>query len=337
MLNRNDIYSIIKRILKYFVFLTIIFMFKQCKASAMTWQENGVMPNMCSAYDITGGASNPCLYISGVYRVHFQSYDASSALYEFKSYVDIPNSKHYKYINFNILNINSNLDNYTQYPDAQYGYENSKILVQIYLDDNTWMNCENNGGADYYCPTNGKGIKRLSAKFFRLSGVASNSWFIFQSTYSWYASENNEIVIEQQQTNTTLTDIQEQQEQQNEFMNSTDMTAADNEIDGFLQGGLSNLFKIDDSLQQIVNLPVQLFNSLTSACTPIQLNIPFINEIATIPCPDAIYNKILGSALKNLLKIVVNGFICYRLLLVILGLVQNMTNPDDSKLEVVDL
>lgn len=90
-------------------------------------------------------------------------------------------------------------------------------------------------------------------------------------------------------------------------------------------------------LSDIINLPLNLINHLTDSCSSITLPIPYINEDVTINCPSYFYSKMLGNTFVNLIATIINAFVIYRFLMVIVNSINNAKNPDNDKLEMIEL
>ena len=111
-----------------------------------------------------------------------------------------------------------------------------------------------------------------------------------------------------------------------------------NGANGYLNDLLNNeAFKQDNGLLAIIQAPINFINSLSSkTCQSFNITIPFINATATIPCMSTIYDNYLGS-LFEIIRIVINGVLCYRIALSIVLQVKDAKNPDSDKIEVIDL
>lgn len=72
-------------------------------------------------------------------------------------------------------------------------------------------------------------------------------------------------------------------------------------------------------LDSVLNLPLSLFNSLTTnlnkSCSPISIPLPYVNKNLTIPCINSLYDKIGISTFINWLGVIVSGLMLYTYLL----------------------
>ena len=98
----------------------------------------------------------------------------------------------------------------------------------------------------------------------------------------------------------------------------------------------NSAFQDNTGLSGVISMPLTFINSLTNSCQAITLTIPYMDEVLTIPCLQPIITNKMP-LLANLIKIVINGFIVYRVLLDIFQIVRNAKNPEDDRIEVLDL
>lgn len=72
-------------------------------------------------------------------------------------------------------------------------------------------------------------------------------------------------------------------------------------------------------LDSVLNLPLSLFNSLTTnlnkSCSPINVPLPYVNKNLTIPCINTLYEKIGISTFMNWIGVIVSGLMLYTYLL----------------------
>lgn len=137
---------------------------------------------------------------------------------------------------------------------------------------------------------------------------------------------NQAILQQEQQANQKLDSI-------DDALNDDNVDGANSQVDDLLDN--SN-FADDSGIQSIVNAPLNFINSLSNTCSPINLTIPFIDEPLQIPCiKQELSNHI--PLVVPILSTAINGFIVYRILLDLVRIVKNSRNPDDDRIEVLDL
>lgn len=110
------------------------------------------------------------------------------------------------------------------------------------------------------------------------------------------------------------------------------------ESDNFLNDNIINnpAFNQDHGLTAIIQAPINFLQSLNSkTCSNIVLPLPYLGN-ATIPCMSSIYSTKFND-IYNLLKIVINGVLCYRMALSVVMIIKGAKNPNEDKIEVMDL
>lgn len=119
----------------------------------------------------------------------------------------------------------------------------------------------------------------------------------------------------------------------NNSINNDNVDGANSDLDDFKN---SSTFSDSTGLQAVIELPLNLVNSFTNTCQPIQITIPWLDYTGTIPCMSTIYRQHF-SGLYSVVALIVNAFFIYRILLKIYEIVHNAKQPDEDKLEVIDL
>lgn len=119
----------------------------------------------------------------------------------------------------------------------------------------------------------------------------------------------------------------------NKTLKDDDMSGGNQSADDFKD---NTAFDDTTGIESIINLPLNFINSLSSSCQPLQLTLPWLDYPFEIPClGDLFISKV--PLIANILKIVINGFIVYRILLGIVDLIHSAKNPDDDRIEVLEL
>jgi len=142
------------------------------------------------------------------------------------------------------------------------------------------------------------------------------------------------IVEQQQQTNEAITNqTQQQQQQHQEMMNST-TTEAEDEGSSFFGN-----FTTEDhgGLNSIITAPLNTIRSLlSSSCTKLTLPLPYVNKNLELPCMNDIYTEHFG-LFFSLYQTIILAIISYRCLRSIFFDITGFTNPEDDRIEVMDL
>lgn len=137
-------------------------------------------------------------------------------------------------------------------------------------------------------------------------------------------SSINEQTQKQEETNNKLNDI-------NDTMNNdeVDTDTANSFFGGFSDtdhGGISG----------VVTAPLRFINKLTSTCSPISIDVLGAN--VQLPCGDTLFwNKSEVSSFRTIWNILFGGFMLYALVSKLFKTIDNLKNPDDSRIEVMKL
>ena len=145
--------------------------------------------------------------------------------------------------------------------------------------------------------------------------ISSSSFGIFKSIkISEFSSEPTSSVVENELNNNSLT------------------TISNNNTSSFFSD-----FRLDDhGLSSIVLYPLNFATSFVNyTCSPITLPIPKIGNVS-LPCVSSFMSSNFLS-IWELYRLVFNGFIIYRILINIYSSIKNAYNPDNDRIEVVDL
>lgn len=94
------------------------------------------------------------------------------------------------------------------------------------------------------------------------------------------------------------------------------------------------------NLSDIISLPLDFVSSLNGTCSSIdmpRLNFHGFNLDVSIPCMSSfVYNK-FPSGIIDTLKLIINGFLLYRMLSWFIDFIQKLKNPNDDEIEVLEL
>lgn len=117
------------------------------------------------------------------------------------------------------------------------------------------------------------------------------------------------------------------------IINDDNVSGASSEVDSLINNAA---FSDTSGINAIINAPLNFIQNLSSTCQPIQITIPYIDTSVTIPC---IYQTIATAmpGVAAILSVAINGFIIYRILLDIVSIVKSAREPDEDRIEVLDL
>lgn len=141
-----------------------------------------------------------------------------------------------------------------------------------------------------------------------------------------------------QNTQNIINNQNQNQQQTNEKLDNLNQNITNDNIDSSSANSFFSDYKDKDyGLSSVITAPLQFVQNLNNnTCTDITLPIPFINQNATLPCMSNIYTKHFGSVF-TLYQTITTGFIAYWVAVRIFALVKGFKDPEDDKIEVMDL
>lgn len=119
----------------------------------------------------------------------------------------------------------------------------------------------------------------------------------------------------------------------NNSINSTSTSGSESFLNDIVN---DPAFQDTTGINSIITLPLNMISSLSNSCQPITLNIPFLNVDVQIPCFRSVITNHMP-LVANLISVVVNGFILYRIFIDIVGIIKSSRNPDEDRLDVLEL
>lgn len=262
----------------------------------------------------------------------------SKFLIRFHYDYDITNNIYYS------LSNNLNKYNLNVYNDNGYISDSSCVITNT----NTIKVSNSNYDVDYDVMCTYKSNSTISSAWlsFGWNSTLNYSNFIgsipFGSGAStrllWYeftsSTDTGQVIINQNQTiinqnndiNNSINDI-------NDSLNDSNISDSQTQGSSFF----NNFSSSDFGLSDIITLPLSTIQSITSSsCSPLTLNIPFINQSLTLPCMYTIYSTYFGNFL-TIYQTITFGFISYWVCVKIYALVKDFKNPDHDEIEVLDL
>lgn len=151
---------------------------------------------------------------------------------------------------------------------------------------------------------------------------------------------NSDIVASQQQQLQKQQEILDETKKQTESLddikdsiNSDDVTESTEKSESFF-----NDFNQDShGLSGIVTAPLVMIQNLTgSKCEPLKFYLPFVNKEVVLPCMKPIYEEKFG-IFYSLWQTITTGLIAYNVLLNMYKKVRDLQDPDNDKIEVLNL
>lgn len=126
--------------------------------------------------------------------------------------------------------------------------------------------------------------------------------------------------------------IVDSQKEINNTLNNDNVDGANSQASSFFDNFQAN----SHGLSGIVTAPLRLIESLSSStCSALVLPLPFVSQNATLPCMSTVYNQF--PTFYSLWQLITTGMIAYYILIKLFGHVKGMQNPNDDRIEVLNL
>ena len=124
----------------------------------------------------------------------------------------------------------------------------------------------------------------------------------------------------------------------NEKLDDLNQSINDDNVSGATSTGNDFFDNFTDSdnggISGIITAPLNAINAmLNGTCQP--LSTTYKGKTISLQCGTDMWNKL--SAIRDFLNLVLGGLLCYRICLKIFHIVQNLKNPDNDKVEVMNL
>lgn len=330
MLNNYDFKYIFRKVLVFFIIFIILSLLKSCKVHAETF---------APTIKLGGSVLNTNNYVykssgNNTFNINYDGYWGDSPTYKWYVSVvlcmddDVSSSYSDNSAVSDIQVFNTQYGCY--YPNSSYTGGHVVIL-----------NYKQTGGGSY-------NNANIVVYFAGNSSVAlidfqtSANSFVDSSKYSSIGSlieqkklyEQNQTIINQNNTtNQKLDENKQAINDLNDDIKDDNVSGAESSVDSLLN---NSAFNDNSGIQSIINAPLNFINGLTNSCSPIQVSIPYIDTPLSIPCiKQELTNHV--PTIVPILSTAINGFIIYRILIDIVYLIKSARNPDDDRIEVLDL
>lgn len=284
-----------------------------------------------------------------------ESFDGSTLNYYvanrlwFFAFFDFKKDNYYT-LNFSFNNgsyIYNNLTSYNKFSDLTYGYYSNNDYIQNDGLTLTGYSIDYNS-SDYIgtISITFKATENTSSYRFWIDGspLLRNKSFSNNQGYrvyllSAFEEQNNDSALLQQMTNQNNTIIN-QNEQIINNGNQTNNTLNDDNVDESTNKATDffNNFDSGDTgtLTDIISLPLDFLDKLNNSCSPIVLPVPYMGDI-TLPCLQTYLLSFIPESFLNLIKLLVNGFLTYKIVISLVDFINSLKDPNNDDLEVMDL
>lgn len=214
------------------------------------------------------------------------------------------------------------------------------ISLNVYLQYTSGYtdNCEVDYNKNYIsCPiinANGLKLKSLIVAYRVYYVEGGNNYFRFGLGLKMNGWSNDAYTTQQAIESQT----QQQEQQHNETINTitdTNTTEANTTASNFF----SNFTDTDNGgISSIITAPLNAITGLLNAtCTAINVPVPYLdNQYIILPCMSSIYEEYFGTFF-HFYQLIIFGAVSYRILVSLFLMIQGFKNPDNDRIEVVDL
>lgn len=103
-------------------------------------------------------------------------------------------------------------------------------------------------------------------------------------------------------------------------------------------GGFFNNFESDShGLSGVITSPLRLLNSFTTAsCNSLSFQLPIVHDNVSLPCMKSIYEDKFG-VFFSLWQLITTGLISYNVMINLYSKIHNLQNPNNDRIEVLNL
>lgn len=311
------------------------------------------------------------LFYNTILTFNIDNKATSNSVYSFvyNAYLSIlPDSSYYNTYRFtgykyaNISGIDTGTFGLSQYTYTSILHDNkTEINYDIYVYDSSTGTKEDFITSSYYVSTNID--NNVIYRTFDFNGNSNLYLTIVLNDYIKYIDFDSDIYLFSPNTAYThlsnpvecyntedistcehLATLPENQQSYKDSNNNTvnesnPINYYDTQDDFFNQ--LDSLFGSNQSfngLTGIISSPLNLIRNLTTSntCSDINLPIPYVNKYITLPCMSSIYFTYFGDFF-TLYQSVTFAIIGYFVIIKFIATIKDLYNPDNDKIEVVDL
>lgn len=232
------------------------------------------------------------------------------------------------------------------YGPAKLGNASFTRSDAVYVD---WMNAYQITNTATLTWTQGQNVENFAAELY----FEPNLWLLQLNVVDWTLTAqgqgNSDVIINSSQniidnqdknTDRVIDNQNKNQQQTNEkldklddTLNDDDTSSSENQIDGFFNNFEDN----HHGLSSVITAPlVFIRNLLNHSCSPLRLQLPFVDSVVNLPCMKSIYQQHFG-LFFNLYQTITTGVIAYAVLIRIFATIKGLQDPQNDKIEVFNL
>lgn len=274
-----------------------------------------------------------------VYNNNFPNSTSKIVDFNFHNNLNLPNDNNTTYLINIPCSFSITYGSLQWYVGSDSSYATIKDLsFQYYIVGNhgqRWIpGTFTNGMLQFYVP-GGTQLHNITIYFTTPGGLnqTHNAYYSISlnSGITYYKLGSNQDIINNQNQNTQA--IIDSQENINNTINDSNVSSATGDASGFFGNFQSN----SHGLSGIITAPLRLLNTFTTAtCSPLEFDLPIVHNHVSLPCMRGIYEQHFG-VFFSLWQLITTGLISYNICINLYGKVRNLQNPNNDRIEVLNL
>lgn len=162
--------------------------------------------------------------------------------------------------------------------------------------------------------------------YFQIIATDVSELGIYTDTIKTIIEDSNNDVKQ------AVIDVKEETKKTNDTLTDDDTTEADDKISGFFNDFTDN----NHGLSAIITAPLNAVNSMLST-TCVAPTATYKGSTFSLPCGSILWEQDGADAFKTFINLFYGGIICYGILKSLFKDVNDLKNPDNDKVEVMDL
>lgn len=201
----------------------------------------------------------------------------------------------------------------------------NNFYIQMVYTDNTWNTCSLNNSNNIICNVNGKVPKQLYFYINFKTHKTTNFLIAISRVFKLYSSATQEQINSINNVNDSINNV-------NDSINNDNVDDSTNSASGFFSDFTNN----DHGLSGIVTAPLNAVNAmLSNQC--VAPSGTYKGKTFSFPCGNILWDKDTTGQFKLFINLIYGGFLCFGIVKSLFKDVNNLKNPDNDKVEVIDL
>lgn len=235
------------------------------------------------------------------------------------------------YVEGNIPTYDYTCQSYYEYKSGEVttivnnDYKLTNFNIYVITTDDQYLSCTITSTGKVQCPTNRKKLKSIVTHFIFKTNHIAHMRYAINIDYNLYIDSNSRVQGSVDNIKDSTNDIKDS-------INNDNVDDSSGTASGFFNDFSDN----GHGLSGIVTAPLNAVNAmLSTTCTA--PSATYKNKTFSLPCGDILWNQEGASNFKNILNLFYGGIICFGILKSLFKDVNDLKNPDNDKVEVVDL